>query len=285
MFQNRKLRRATSCSEHSDHWSGLRLILGGVLVAISVWPQVALAADQTTIVLATSDTFRERVRVSEGRLPIKKPGWFVELSRRAATQCRANVNFVFMPWSRALKKVESGEIHAAFNSSYKANRAEYGVYPLKDGKLDKSRASKNYAYLAYVRRDSNNETLAEGDKIQGHTIAVERQAAIIPELKKRGANVYETGSFLTMLRMLASHRVDAVVAIEDDFDGVLGQHPDLAQLIIKLQPPIQKKIGYVMFSKIFYQDHRALAECFWSASAQLRDTEWFKAMRATYDQR
>jgi len=283
MHRDRKLRRAKSYSEHPDHWSVLSLILGGVLVAWSVWPQVALTGDKTTLVLATSDTYRERVRVSEGRLPTKKPGWFVELSRRAATQCGANVDFVFMPWSRALKKVESGKVDAAFNSSYEADRAEYGVYPVKDGKPDENRASKHYAYLAYVMRGSNNETLAEGDKIQGHRIVAERQASIVSELKKRGANVYETASFLTMLRMVANGRVDAAVAIEDDMDGVLGQNPDLAQLIIKLQPPIQKKVGYVMFSKIFYKDHRKLVECFWSTSAQLRNTEWFEIMRAKYD--
>ena len=85
-----------------------------------------------------------------------------------------------------------------------------------------------------------------------------------------------------MLRMVANGRVDADVVIEDNVKPILDQHSDLAQLIIKLQPPIQKKVGYVMFSKIFYKDHRELLECFWSTSVQLRDTEWFEIMRATY---
>lgn len=272
-----------SCFEHLDHWSVLNLILGSVLVVFSVWPQVALTGDQTTIVLATTNEHNERLRISEGRLPIKKPGWFVELSRRAATQCGANVDFVFMPWSRALKMVENGKVHAAFNSSYQADRAEYGVYPLKDGKPDENRASKKYAYHAYVRRGSNHETLAEGDKMQGYKIAAERNASIVPELKKRGAGVYEVASNLSMLRMVASGHVDAAVLIEDHNKTFFDQNPNLAQLIIKLQPPIQKKVGYVMFSKIFYKDHSELVECFWSTSAQLRGSEWFEIMRATYD--
>jgi len=73
------------------------------------------------------------------------------------------------------------------------------------------------------------------------------------------------------------------VAIEDNVQPILDRYPDLAQLIVQLQPPIQKRVGYVMFSKIFYKDHRQLVECFWSTSAQLRQTEWFKSMRATYE--
>ncbi len=114
-------------------------------------------------------------------------------------------------------------------------------------------------------------------------MAAEREASIIPELKERGASVYEVTSDLTMLRMAANGRVDAAVAIEDNAGPLLEQHPKLAERLTKLQPPIQKSIGYVMFSKIFYKDNRELVECFWSTSAQLRDTEWFKTIRAAYD--
>ena len=62
-----------------------------------------------------------------------------------------------------------------------------------------------------------------------------------------------------------------------------GGRPDMRQQIMKLQPPIQKRIGYVMFSKAFYRDRRDLVECFWSTSAQLRESQWFTTMRAKYD--
>ena len=179
--------------------------------------------------------------------------------------------------------MKRGEVQAAFNSSYKADRAEYGAYPLKDGKPDENRAGKRLVYVAYIKRGSNNEKLAEGDKLKGYTVAAERQASIVPELEERGAKVYEVASELTMLRMTANDRVDAAVGIKDNVKPLLDQHPDLAELFIQLEPPIKKNVGYVMFSKIFYQNHRELVECFWSTSAQLRDTEWFETMRATYD--
>ena len=283
MFQDHEMRCREAGSALADHGRASSLVIGGALVASLVVPQAALAGDETTMVLATTNSSNERVRIAEGKLQAEKPGWFVELSKRAAVDCGAKAEFAFMPWSRALQMVERGEIQAAFNSSYKSDRAEYGVYPLKNGNPDEDRASKKYAYVAYVRKDANKEALAEGDELKGHTVAAEREASIIPELKARGANVYEVVSELTMLRMTANGRVDATVAIEDNVDPILDQHPDLAERLIKLQSPIQKRVGYVMFSKIFYEDHRELVECFWSTSAQLRDTKWFETMRATYD--
>ena len=283
MFQDRRAWRLKSRFEHPDHWRVVSLVLGGVLVACSLWPQVALTADQTTMVFATTGSSNERVRMSEGKLPIEKPGWFVELSRRAAIDCGAKLEFDLMPWPRALQMVERGEVQAAFNSCYKADRAEYGAYPLNDGEPDESRASKKLIYVAYVKSGSNNEALAEEDKLQGLSVAAERKASIIPELKKRGASFYEVANELTMLRMVANGRVDAGVAIEDNVQPILDQNRELAQLIVKLQPPLQKRFAYVMFSKIFYKDHRELVECFWSTSAQLRQTDWFRTMRATYE--
>ncbi len=284
MLLDRIVRSQVSGFDLPDRSRVLSLFLGGVLVAYSLLPQLASADDRATLVLATTQSPNERVRITEeGKLPAEKPGWFAELSQRAGEDCGANVEFAFMPWKRALQMVEKGEVQAAFSSSFKAERAVYGAYPLKDGKPDENRYAKRIVYTAFVKRGSDNEKLADANDLQGLTVAVERQASIIPELESRGANVYEVADELTMLRMAANGRVDAAVAIEDNAAPFLDQHSDLAELLTQLQPPIQKKVGYVMFSKIFYQDNRALVECFWSTSAELRDTKWFETMRANYN--
>ncbi len=283
MFQDREARRARSCFETPECRSALSVIVGAVLIAGCLWPQLALSGDQITMVLATTSSSNERVRIAEAKLVAERPGWFVELSRRAVSDCGAKLDFAFMPWPRALQMVERGEVQAAFSNSFKAERAKYGAYPLRDGKPDEDRASKKLVYVAYAKSGSSNETLGEGGMLQALRLAAEKQASIVPELNKRGASVYEVASELTMLRMVANGLVDAAVGIEDNVQPILDQYPDLAQLIVKLHPPIQKTVGYMMFSKIFYKYHGELVECFWSTSAQLRRTEWFKSMRATYE--
>ena len=101
MFPNHNVWCSKSCFDRRGRKGLASLLLGVGLAVWTVWPPAAPADDRTTIVLATTDSGNERVRVSEGQLPAEKPGWFVELSRRAAEECGAKADFAFMPWRRA----------------------------------------------------------------------------------------------------------------------------------------------------------------------------------------
>jgi len=232
--------------------------------------------------LATVEIRNEKTRVTDRLLDKDKPGWFVELTRKAATECGAKASFDFLPWVRALASLKKGEIEAVFNSSYSIERTEYGAYPLKNGVPDKDRASNQYAYYVYTASDTKDSALLENTEVNDRKVVAERGASIIPELKKRNAKVTTTVKHLSMLRMVAGGRVDAAVGIGSDFDDVLTKHPDLAAKVTKVEPPIKKKVGYVMFSRPFYIRHGDIAECFWTTTATLRNTAWFKEMRATY---
>ena len=131
-------------------------VFGFLLFACLAWPQSTYSGEKTTMILATVGPSDIQVKIIDGRISKNKPGWVVELSRRAVMQCDADIeiNFIFAPWSRALQLVKYGDVAAAFISSYKVERTEYGVYPLKDGNPDESRAFKRYAYNAYVRKGS-----------------------------------------------------------------------------------------------------------------------------------
>lgn len=250
-----------------------------LLIVATVLPVVGQAEQRVTMVLGTvGGGPGERVNMVEGQLLDDRPGWFIELSRRAAKQCGADTDFVFMPWARVLKQVKSGAISGAFNSSYKADRAVYGVYPMLDGRPDERRSSKFYAYFAYGRLDATKK-LPDLDGLQ---VVVERNSSIIPELKKRGAKIHEVASYVSMLRVLAAGRVSLAVGIGNNLDPVLMRDSKLSAKVKKLKPPVSKKVGFVMFSRQFYDAHGTLAECFWETSAQLRKTAWFIDLRETY---
>jgi polar amino acid transport system substrate-binding protein len=254
----------------------LRYVLS--VFCLLMLPASGFAGERITMVFGTvGGGPGQRVNIVEGQLLDEHPGWFIELSKRAADQCGADIDFAFMPWARVLKQVENGAIAAGFNSSYKPDRAVYGVYPMLNGKPDERRASKNYAYFAYGRK--NMETLPD---LRGLSVVVERNASIIPELKKRGASIREVASYVTMLRVLAGNRVSLAIGIGNNLDPILSRDPALSAKVKKLDPPILKKIGYVMFSKPFYAAHAPLVECFWETSAKLRDTAWFMDLRETY---
>jgi len=254
-----------------------------VLWAGSLAAPSLLAGERPTIVLATvGEGSNERMRILDGRVPNEQPGWFVELSRRAADECGADAEFALMPWKRALKMVQQGNVSAAFNSSYKPGRAVYGVYPWRDGSPDESRASKYLAYHAYVSAGSTDSALKDRAELDGRALVAERSASILPFIEKKARTVQESASYLSMLRMVAGGRVDAAIAIQDNVDPILAHNPDLNAAVRKVETPVKKSVGYVMFSKPFYARHEALVECFWSTSAKLRHSEWFETMRSRY---
>ncbi len=252
-----------------------------VALALSVSLPV-FAADKIPMVLATVGTSSPRMMVTEGQLDEDRPGWFAELSFKAAHQCGVDLSFAFMPWARALEMVKTNNAAAAFNSSYKDERAVYGVYPMKDGQLDDARSSRYYAYYAYTAVDSTDQELIRNADVNGRKIVVERKASIISTLTKNGAQITEIGSYVKMLRLAARKRVDAAVGVGQNFDPILARDPSLAALVKKIEKPIEKKVGYVMFSKKYYEQHKDLVECFWNTSANLKKTDWFKEMRKTY---
>jgi polar amino acid transport system substrate-binding protein len=258
------------------------LVILAALTALYLTSAQATAEDGNTLILATVPSSGQRISTVEGLLPAEHPGWFVELTRQAAKQCGSEIDYLFMPWTRALKMVEAGKVSAVFNSSYKLDRAEYGAYPMLNGKPDTTRASKRYVYRAYVSRDAPIDFLNDLTQFAGRKIVAERSASILPLLKEHGADIYETANIITMLRMAAGKRMDATVGIEDSLDAALERHPDLKAMLRKVDMPVKSSIGYVMFSKIFYASHKELVECFWDTSAALQNTDWFKEMRATY---
>ncbi len=237
------------------------------------------------ITLATVNDFSDRKRVTDRLLDQKKPGWFIELTRESAKQCGAKASFEIVPWARALTLLKKGEIEGVFDSSYVKSRTKYGVYPLKDSQPDTNRASSKYTLHAYASAKSKDSELRKHSKISGRRVVVERGSAIINELEKRNALVLTSTKYLSMLRMVAAGRVDAAVGVGSRFDGTLAKFPALAEKIKKTDTPIQAEVGYVMFSKPFYAKHTDIAECFWTTSSTLQNTEWFEKVRSAYSRK
>jgi len=249
-----------------------------VFLCLLLLPLTAFSQERPTIVLGTvGQGSNERINLVEGQLLDEKPGWFIELSQKAANQCNADIDFTFMPWNRVLKQIEKGALDGGFNSSYKPERTAFGVYPLTNGEPDKARASKYYGYYAYGRLDAGSL----GD-LKGVRVVAERNASIQPELKKRGVIVQEVASYTSMLKMVAGKRVELAVGIGGNLDLILKRNKELSKKVTKLKPALTKKVGYVMFSKQFYKKHPKLAECFWSTSASLRKTGWYMDLRERY---
>jgi len=198
------------------------------------------------------------------------PGVSVELLREAAAAAGIEIQFVRMPWPRCLKSLQRGEVDAIFNSSFKEERLEAGVYPMVGGKPDPARRITTLTYALY--RLKGGPVTWDGKVIGGlgdGAVGAQAGYSIVEDLTRMGVRVEETGDTLTNFKKLASGRIPAVAQHEVNGDSLLagGQFP----AVQKVAPPLVTKDYFVMFSHQFHDSKRELAERLWAKLAEVRD--------------
>lgn len=253
-----------------------------VLISLLVSPTIYADTPRLTIGYVNPDL--NRVNMVDGRIDKEKPGWFVELSNRAGLTCDAEIAYVNLPWKRILQRVENGKLSAALNSSYKAERAVYGSYPMADGMPDVSRAHSHYAYHLYALDSSTLDALVDGRGFEDAVIAAEPDSVIIPWLEERGAKIQHMTNYVDTMEFLRGMRVDAVAGIDATFDDLIKTQPAVYNGIVKSEKPLLERSGYIMFSRSVYDEFSETIECFWTESARLKRSTWFAEMRASYEE-
>lgn len=215
----------------------------------------------------------------------ERPGYRVEILRRAGKQCGVDVNFAPVPWPRALEMVKTGGAHGAFYSSYSEERTAYGAYPMKNGVPDTQRAMNSYTYSLYVHPDSKLVWDGRVATVRGsdRKILVERDSVAVKMVTQAGLEPVEIARYPNMVHMLAEKRAEGMLAIDQNAEEVVASDPQLATQVRKLGPPYQTVYGYVMFAKPFYAANTELVECFWTALGEIRRKPDYEALVRSYN--
>ena len=129
-----------------------KLILGLVALIYLSFSSPLMAETDFRIVYINKEN-PPRIMGSGTSIDRAKPGITVELLKMVAESVGVPFEFKRMPWKRCLYAVEHGMADAAFHASYKPSRAEFGVYPIRDGQLDSSRGIYTNAYV-FTDRES-----------------------------------------------------------------------------------------------------------------------------------
>jgi len=208
------------------------------------------------------------------------PGISVELMRAAAKAAGVEIQFVRMPWVRCLKSLERGEVDAAFNSSFKPERQEFGVYPMADGKPDGSRRIATLTYSLY--RVKGSAVTWDGSRLGGldGPVGIQAGYSIGEDLARMGVKTEDAADATTNFKKLVSKRIPAVAVHEVNGDTLLSSRNFPS--VEKIEPPLVSKSYFVMFSHQFYDSKRALAETLWDKLAEARDRDG-AALYAKYE--
>jgi len=188
--------------------------------------------------------------------------------------------YIEAPWKRCLNNIKTGKTEGCFTASFKEKRLQYGFYPgLHDGgELDENLRLHASSYSLYVLKDSN---IGVDGKLSitglSGKVAVPSGYSIGGDLKNAGYKVDATASkTVNNFQKLLLGRVDTVAALTLNGNNILSKQKKYSDKIKVVEMPLVNKPYYLMLSKQFIAQNKALAEKIWKTIAKIRETKVFK---------
>lgn len=253
-----------------------------ITVLALFWMVSPLSAEPIFRIVYNNKENPPRIMGNDTSIDWSMPGITLELLKMVEKKVGVQFQFNRMPWKRCLYMVENGLADATFHASYKAARAKYGAYPVRDGKLDASRSIFITTYALYAKKGSgvswNGKTLSNVSR----PIGTQLSFAISDDLRKMGYKVEEEASLRANLDKLVAGRISAYADLETIVDNTLGKLKPRYNAIEKLKPALREKVYYLLISKAFVAKHPQLTERIWDAVRDARQTDAYQEMLKKY---
>lgn len=202
----------------------------------------------------------------------KPPYWSVsgagqdlDLVRSISAKLGLKLSLTALPWKRCQLAVDMHNMDGMLGASFAADRLGTMQYPLEaNGRPDDTAALHMDGYSFYKKK--RDPVHFDGNQLQELSGAVGTNAgfSIVEKLGKRGIQVTDSAkSTLQTLEMLLADRYQVVVDSEIRADYALRSHPELQALIERMEPPVERGGRFLVVSRTYYNQHRALIEKFW----------------------
>ena len=191
---------------------------------------------------------------------LPKEGYVGEVVRTAFARSGRDVQFIYLPWKRAVEETRAGKFHGYLPEYFDAKRIRDFVFsaPFPGGKL-----------MLFSRKNADITYSSLRDLIP-YRIGVVRGYV---NTRRFDSTEYlhkqEVMDDLTNLRMLLHDRVDLIVADLHVARYLASKKLQAAQQIKALQPPLQHKRLHVCFPKA-RPDHMELLRAFDAGLAAIK---------------
>jgi polar amino acid transport system substrate-binding protein len=265
----------------------------GVSLSLTTWLIAVLALfGMVSSSLAAAPIFRVVCMDTENTPRILGDGTSIDWSRPGITlellkmvEKKVGIQFQFnrMPWKRCLYMVKNGLADGTFHASYNPERAKYGVYPMRDGKLNSTRAIYTNTYSLFVKKGSgvtwNGKTLGNVSR----PIGTQLSYAIAEDLRKMGYDVEEESSATSNLEKLVAGRISAYADMDTIVENTLREYGQKYAAVETLSPPLNEKVYYLLISNKFYAAHPEVSERIWNAVRDVQKTDVYREMLRKYE--
>lgn len=198
------------------------------------------------------------------------------LAQRAGLQ----LQITLAPGRRCLVELRAGQQDAILGISHLPERELDGVYPRStDGRVDEKRAIRFDQYAWYV--PTHAELNWDGRRLllpRGSLVGVQSSNAIGAELKRQGYRI-EDGARTAeaTLEKLVRGRVEAAALLSSHADAVLQRVPGWRNQVRRLDPPLERRAYYMIFSHGFAEQRGALGMVgLWQDIVAVRDSNAYR---------
>lgn len=210
-------------------------------------------------------------------------GLNIVMLEMVAARTGEKLELTSMPWKQCLEGVKKGAIDGAFAASYTDERAKFAVYPMADGKIDRTRRLHTDGYT--LLRLKGSKVGWDGRKFSNLTGAIGTQSSysIVADLIRWGAKVDSNSDTPeTLLKRFGSGQLQAIALLTGEARFAMKK-PYLANKVEIVSPPLTEKPYFLIFGRGYYDRNRNKADDIWSMIETVRESAEYKA-RETHDQ-
>ncbi|MCX4026192.1 transporter substrate-binding domain-containing protein [Endozoicomonas sp. SM1973] len=213
------------------------------------------------------------------------PGILIDMTSMMAARLGLKVQFIAEPWKRSLKSLQRGRIDLLFKASFKVERFQYGRYPMRGDKLDRSRYITKISYYLYTLKESKVSWNSKTQRITNLTkpVGAPLGYSIVDKLKQWGSRkVEESRGTEVDLRKLIQGKLSAVAAQEYPATYFLNRFPKEFKHVIQLKPALVSQNYYMLISYQFYQEYPELSEKIWDELTIIRNLPEYQSIIQRY---
>lgn len=258
------------------------LILAALLLSLTAG--VAPCQPRERLLLVYEDKPNSNRCLGSGTaIPWEKPGLTVDLLLMTARKLNIDLSLQRMPWKRCTYMVQHGLADGLFHASFTPQRAQYALFPMKDGRPDPSRAAFIQSYHFYTTRTSHvSWDGMELRNLGASPVGITMGYSVAEDLDRLGLRHVEFIDQETCLVSLVEGRVNAVAGLEPMMDPIINAGGRRFQNVSKLQPALKTKPYFVVFSRKLARLSPGLPDRFWATMKEVEDSKEFGQRRALY---
>jgi len=204
-------------------------------------------------------------------------GLNIVLLEMVAAKTGEKLELTGMPWKQCLEGVKNGRIDGAFAASYTDERAKFAVYPLAEGKPDRSRRLHTDGYT--LLRLKGSKVGWDGRKFSNLTGSIGTQSSysIVADLIKWGAKVDSNSDTPeTLLKRFGAGQLQAIALLTGEARFAMKK-PYLANKVEIVSPPLTEKPYFLIFGRGYYDKNQKKADDIWSMIETVRESAEYKA--------